>query len=463
MKNGFLSKSPSPKFNKEWKKIITSIFYVCFTGVMLLGCSDASTINSITTEAQAETEIVQQEELNKIEEKNEEEKKATEEKAEDSAKQESEKEEAEEAEKNNTIQGNLEVHFIDVGQADSILVKHGDFSMLVDAGNNEDGDLVNNYIKSKGISKLDYVVGTHPHEDHIGGLDDVINNFDIGAIYIPKASTTTKTFESVLLAIQNKGMKVKSPIIGDKFDLGGVTVTILGPNSNSYDDLNDSSIVLKVDYGTTSFLLTGDAEGKSESEILASGININSTVLKVGHHGSDSSTTDEFLNKVNPKFAVISVGEGNSYGHPKQSVLNKLQSRNIPVYRTDENGTIVAISDGNNVTFNTNQGSYIGGADTEGESTSNSSNSSGYVGSSNTTESQSNSGQSSNSTSGSGTTTAPDPSHDVGRTVFYTPNGKSYHFNKNCSTLSRSKVINSGTLDQVIALGKSDPCNICAQ
>jgi competence protein ComEC len=257
-----------------------------------------------------------------------------------------------------SISNQLKVHFIDVGQADSILIQDGDVSMLIDAGNNPDGEDVVNYIKGQNISKLDYVIGTHPHEDHIGGLDTVIDSFDIGKIYMPKASNTTKTFKDVLNAIKNKGLKVTTPVSGSSFKLDKADATILAPNSSSYEDLNEHSIVIKLNYGSTSFLFTGDAEHASEEEIINKGFSIGADVLKVGHHGSSSSTTPEFLNRVNPKYAVIMLEKENTYGHPHKETMDKLKSKGIKVYRTDENGTIIATSDGKTITFNTEPGSY---------------------------------------------------------------------------------------------------------
>ncbi|NLM75491.1 MAG: MBL fold metallo-hydrolase [Clostridiaceae bacterium] len=245
----------------------------------------------------------------------------------------------------------LKVHFIDVGQADSILIIQNNSTMLIDAGNNADSDLVTQYIKSKGITKLDYVIGTHPHEDHIGGLDAVINNFDIGTVIMPKVAANTRTFEDVVNAIKNKDLKVTAPVPLDEYDLGDAKFVILAPNSDNYEDLNDYSIVVKLTFGNNSFIFTGDAEAVSENEILSKGYNIKADVLKVGHHGSRSSTTENFLRKISPDYAVISVGKDNNYGHPSQEVLNLLKKENISVYRTDERGTIIAISDGNKLSF----------------------------------------------------------------------------------------------------------------
>lgn len=248
--------------------------------------------------------------------------------------------------------GNLKVHFLDVGQADSILVQlpNGQV-MLVDAGNNADGPPVVSYLKQQGIKKIDYLVATHPHEDHIGGMDNVIRSFEIGQVYMPRATTTTKTFEDVLLATKEKGLKITSAKAGAiVLDQGNLKVNLVAPVGSCYEDLNNWSVVTRIQYGDTAFLLTGDAEAQSEEEMLTSGANLKADVLKVGHHGSSSSTTPAFLKAVVPKYAVISVGAGNDYGHPHKETLVKLQNAGVQVYRTDLDGTVIFTSDGKTIT-----------------------------------------------------------------------------------------------------------------
>ena len=205
----------------------------------------------------------------------------------------------------------LSVHFIDVGQADCALLSTKGHYMVIDGGNNGDADTILSYLEGQGVEKLDAVVGTHPHEDHIGSLDAIINHFDVDAVYMPKIMHTSKTFEDVLDAVANKGLKIKSPSPGDTIDFNGLEIEVLGPQ-REYKDFNNNSIVLKVNAGETAFLFTGDAEETAEKDILQAGYDLQADVLKVGHHGSSTSSSQAFLQAVKPKYAVISVGVGNS-------------------------------------------------------------------------------------------------------------------------------------------------------
>ena len=250
----------------------------------------------------------------------------------------------------NETSNNLKITYLDVGQADSILIEENNEYMLIDAGNNEDGPYLVNYFKSLGIEKFEYVIGTHAHEDHIGGMDDIIKNFSIGTFYMPEVLTTTKTFEDVLDALEEKQVAFNSPEIDKSFTFADTTIETLYIDNNS-KDLNDSSIVLRLKYGTNTFLFTGDASTKVEKKLLDK--NIKSDVLKVGHHGSRYSTSKAFLDKVNPTYAIISVGENNTYKHPHDEIIKRLENKNIKIYRTDESGSIVAESNGSIITFKT--------------------------------------------------------------------------------------------------------------
>ena len=251
---------------------------------------------------------------------------------------------------NDNVNSNLIINYLDVGQADSILIENNNEYMLIDAGNNNDGELLVKYFKNKGISKFKYLIGTHPHEDHIGGLDDIIYNFDINTIYIPDAITTTKTFMDVLDAIEEKNMTYNVPKINETFTLGEALITVLYTGTDT-KDLNNTSIVLRLDFSNTSYLFTGDATEKTENILLKNNLNLKADVLKIGHHGSKYSTTDEFLKKVNPKYAIISVGKDNTYKHPEDIILKKLKNNNIETHRTDLEGTIIITSDGKNIKF----------------------------------------------------------------------------------------------------------------
>lgn len=242
----------------------------------------------------------------------------------------------------------LKVHFIDVGQGDAIFIElpNGQ-SMLIDAGNADNGIQIRDYIEGWGYTKLDYVIATHPHADHIGGMTAVINNLEIGRFYMPKKEQVTRTFENMLDALSANSVAVYTARSGTTIlDEGGLTIRIVAPGAESYAELNNYSAIVHLRYRDTTFLFTGDAEGISEEEITK---DIRADVLKVGHHGSDSSTSAAFLSQVNPRYAVISVGEGNTYGHPDNAILSRLEKGGIATYRTDEFGTVVFSSDGSTI------------------------------------------------------------------------------------------------------------------
>lgn len=246
----------------------------------------------------------------------------------------------------------MQVHFLNVGQADSTLITVDDHAMLIDAGNNDDEEPILNYLLNKqGISHLDYVIGTHPHEDHIGAMDSVLSSVSTDVVLLPDVTTSTQTFLDVLTAIDNQGLDITIPQPGETYSLGDASFTILGPLRDYGDNLNDWSIALKLIYGNTSFIFTGDAEYDAESDMIAAGPDFHADVYQVGHHGSRTSSSSALLDAVNPAWAVISCGSGNDYGHPHQETLEALANRNIQVLRTDLEGTIVAVSDGETISF----------------------------------------------------------------------------------------------------------------
>lgn len=240
----------------------------------------------------------------------------------------------------------LKVHYIDVGQGDSILIQQGKYNMLIDAGDNSKGEIVKAYLKKENVKKLDVVIGTHVHEDHIGGMDDVVKALDVSKIYFPKNTSTTATFTSFVNAAANKNLKFTVGKMGENFSFGEAKASILSPISDTYSNANNYSIVLKMVYGQTSFLFMGDAEKLNEKEILNAKEDVSANVIKIGHHGSNTSSSEEFIKAVNPTYGVISVGENNTYGHPNKEIIDLLNKQNIKILRTDQNGSIVITSDG---------------------------------------------------------------------------------------------------------------------
>lgn len=257
----------------------------------------------------------------------------------------------------------LSVHYIDVGQGDCSLIVYGDETLLIDAGEAEYGSIVTDYIASLGITQLDYVVATHPHSDHIGGLPQVIREFDIENVIAPKVSDemipTSSVYEDFLLSLKEKGLRLKAAKPGNVYSMADInkendntSFEILGPVGNDYEDLNDWSVILRLDHGDTSFIFTGDAERKAELDVLGSGADVSADVLKTGHHGSSSSTCEDFLTAVSPKIAIIQCGNGNSYGHPHAQVTELFDEYAVEYFRTDAEGTIVVYSDGKQVRTN---------------------------------------------------------------------------------------------------------------
>lgn len=250
----------------------------------------------------------------------------------------------------------FEAHFIDVGQADAALVVCDGETMLIDGGNREDSSLIYSYLKKQEITHLDYIVATHAHEDHVGGLPGALNYATVGTALCSVERYDSGVFETFVAQLDKQGKEITVPKAGDRFELGSAQVQVVGPVQKS-NDPNNMSLVLRIEYGEASFLFTGDAERQEEQDILAAGYELESTVLKVGHHGSENSTTYPFLREIMPEYAVISVGEDNSYGHPTPEALSRLQDAGTKILRTDQNGTILCTSDGNTVSFTMERGS----------------------------------------------------------------------------------------------------------
>lgn len=245
-------------------------------------------------------------------------------------------------------EGNLVIYFLDVGQADAILVENNNKFMLIDAGNYEDGKNIVDFLKRRGVTKLDSVIATHVHDDHIGGMARVINNFEIGKFYMPDTVFTSKTFEYMIDALEKNNVKVTIPKVGDSIFVGNAKFKVLSIDNN-LEDINATSIVVRGLYGKNSFLFMGDAEKSVEDKLLDT--YINSNLLKVGHHGSRYASSTKFLEAVKPEFSVITVGNDNTYLHPHTEALERLKAAKTKIYRTDKSGTIVATSDGSNITM----------------------------------------------------------------------------------------------------------------
>ena len=246
----------------------------------------------------------------------------------------------------------FQVHYIDVGQADAALIICDGKAMLIDGGNAEDSNLIYTYLKKHNIGHLDYIICTHAHEDHVGGMSGALEYATAGMAYSPVTSYDTKAFRNFTSALSKRGVTLSVPTVGTEFTLGSASCQILAVNTDT-KDTNNTSIVLRIVYGQTSFLFTGDAEKAVEDVLIDSNFPLKSTVLKVGHHGSDSSSSYQFLREVMPEYSVICVGKENSYGHPTNDVLSRLRDADVTLYRTDMHGDVICTSDGKTVSFQT--------------------------------------------------------------------------------------------------------------
>lgn len=238
----------------------------------------------------------------------------------------------------------MQVDFIDVGQADAALIQYDEYTILIDSGDWNGNETVT-YLKDKGVNKIDLMVGSHPHSDHIGQFDKVIENFEVGEVWMAGGIATTQVFERVMTAIDNKDIDYEEPRTGDHYEIGELVIDILSPESIT-GNLNDDSIVMKLTYGDVTFLFTGDAETPAEKKMVSSGKDLSSTILKAGHHGSDTSTTQAFLDKVDPEVVIISAAEKSRYNHPNKTVLDRLNAKDLKLYATKTHGNIVINTDG---------------------------------------------------------------------------------------------------------------------
>ena len=252
-----------------------------------------------------------------------------------------------------SAKGEFAIYFIDVGQADAAVIICDNEVLMIDGGNAADSSLIYSYLTNTlGIKHIDYMIATHAHEDHVGGLAGALNACTVGKVYSPVTEYDSRAFESLVKYAHKQGVELTVPAVGDVFSVGSATVQILSP-AYMYADTNDTSIVARIVYGKTSFMFTGDAGWEPEHDMVDSGYDLSATLLKVGHHGSDTSTSYVFLREIMPQYAVISVGEDNSYGHPTDDVLSKLRDADVTVYRTDLHGDIICYSDGETLSFET--------------------------------------------------------------------------------------------------------------
>lgn len=249
--------------------------------------------------------------------------------------------------------GDMAVHFLDVGQGLSILVQSGGQNLIYDGGGRESSSFVVSYLKNQNIENIDYLISSHYDEDHVSGLIGCLNAFNVNCVIGPDYVHDTELYTSFMNSVSSEGLDVQHPVVGDVYIFGTGQFTIIAPNGINPNDSNGNSIAIKLVNGSNSFILTGDAEEQSEQDMISSGLNLDCDVLSIGHHGSASSTTWDLLESSTPNYAVVSCGSNNSYGHPAAETMEKLSSMNIPVFRTDKQGTIIALSNGSEISWNT--------------------------------------------------------------------------------------------------------------
>lgn len=337
-----MSEKPGIKLKREISIIITVLLFFLFTGVIYNHSYSSNHELSQMLESRNTGELIalanQNEESRLVKTTKKEEEKQS-------------KTKQKETKTTDTELSTLKVHFIDVGQGDATLLICDDEAMLIDAGDNTKGTVVQSYLTKQGVKKLKYLVLTHPDADHIGGADVIVTKFAIDNVFMSGYTKTNKTYNELIEALNYKNYKWSTPSVGSTYTLGSATFTILAPNKN-YSDPNNTSIALIVQNGNNRFLFTGDCEEAAEADILENGISIDCDVFKAGHHGSKASNTESFLKKATPEYVVVSCGEGNSYGHPHAGPMNSFRSMGMKLFRTDEQGSIIAEADGTKITWN---------------------------------------------------------------------------------------------------------------
>ena len=326
-------------------------------------------------------------------------------------------------------EGNSEmaVHFIDVGQGNAILVQSGGQNLLYDGGDQSHADLIISYLQEQNVENIDYMIASHYDEDHIGGLVPCIDNFSVSNIFGPDYVHTSNLFNNFMNTATANAIIVQYPSVGETFDFGTGSFTVLAPNGISQNS-NDNSLVIKLENGSNSFIFTGDAEETSEQDMISTGMNLDCDVLSLGHHGSASSTSWDLLEASTPSWAVISCGQDNSYGHPAASTMEKLRDMNIPVYRTDDQGTIIALSDGDTISWNQEPCNDYTAGDAKQQSANSDTSQAAQYSSEDTASAP------------AVETETPDTSSDTqGRTVWISATGSKYHSRPDCVNMNPNK------------------------